>query len=549
MAYLSLYRKYRSRNFEEIVGQDHVTRTLVNALKTGRIAHAYLFAGPRGTGKTSTARVLAKALNCEAGDGPTATPCDQCRACESIRQGSSFDVIEIDAASHRLVDDIEELRETVQYAPGELRYKVYIIDEVHMLSTHAFNALLKTLEEPPETTVFALCTTEPHKLLPTILSRCQRYDFRRVGVDDLEALLGRVVKAEKLKVEPAAIALLARAADGSARDALSLLEQAVAYAPKSVTAEDVQTILGGIGVELLAEFAEIIARRDAEAAFRAVDRVAGEGKDIRQLVSELVRYFRDLLLAATTREAESLIALPPAALESLRRQAKEMPIPAIMRALNLLAEAERDLRYAMQQRLILEVALARLCVETAAPTAAAEQARPATPMAGKPAADRPAPGKSSSPAGRPAAPAAGKPATPTAGRASTRPSKPLAESPGEVTIEFVRERWPALMERLKADRQMPIVALLREADPASLEEGRLTITFAHEFHYSSMKAKRDWFQDYVSDAFGTPVKVVMELAEGADEGKGNDLPEPPPKRNAVHDVMSLFPNAKVVKDK
>ncbi len=290
MPYLSFYRKYRPRTFAEIVGQRHVTQTLANAVKAERIAHAYLFCGPRGTGKTSTARALAMALNCE--QGPTAEPCLKCESCQRISEGTALDVVEIDAASNRGIDEIRALREKVALAPTDARFKVYIVDEVHMLTGEAFNAFLKTLEEPPAHVVFVLATTEPHRVLPTILSRCQRFDFHRISVDDK------------------AVAMLAHAADGAVRDALTLLDQAAAYAEGEIGPEVITEILGGIDFDLVAEFADVFTRRDIGAALSLLDRVVAEGKDLRQLLMGMIGHYRNLLVLSVDRRAAEGLALP-----------------------------------------------------------------------------------------------------------------------------------------------------------------------------------------------------------------------------------------------
>ncbi|MGD0112717.1 MAG: DNA polymerase III subunit gamma/tau, partial [Armatimonadota bacterium] len=349
MPYLSLYRKYRPRNFAEIVGQRHVTQTLVNAIKAGRIAHAYLFCGPRGTGKTSTARVLAMALNCE--KGPTSEPDATCESCRRIIAGSALDVIEIDAASNRGIDEIRELRERVGLAAADARTKVYIIDEVHMLTGEAFNAFLKTLEEPPSHVVFVLATTEPHRVLPTILSRCQRFDFHRIGVRDIEAAIRSIGEKESVAIDDSAVAMLAHAADGSFRDSLTLLDQAIAYAEGPVTAEVVSEILGGIDIDLVMEFTDVLLRRDIGGALTLVDRVVGEGKDLRQLVDTLIGHYRNLLVLTVDRRGHEALALPEESTKRLAAQAKLLTTDEITATLDLLAELDRELRFTSQPRL------------------------------------------------------------------------------------------------------------------------------------------------------------------------------------------------------
>ncbi|HHW14881.1 MAG TPA: DNA polymerase III subunit gamma/tau, partial [Firmicutes bacterium] len=295
MTYVSLYRKWRPQTFSEVISQEHVTRTLQNALRMGRIAHAYLFAGPRGTGKTTVARLLAKALDCR--QGPTPEPCGQCDNCTQIRDGLSLNVIEIDGASNRGIEEIRDLREKVKLVPVQAPYKVYIIDEIHMLTPDAFNALLKTLEEPPAHVVFIFATTEPHKIPATILSRCQRFDFKRLTVPELSAHLSRIASAEGLELAPETVTLIARNADGGLRDALSLLDQCIAFAGKKIGAADVETLLGTVETEALLRFMDLVARRDLVGGLTYLSELMDEGKDLHRLARDLMGHLRNLLLA------------------------------------------------------------------------------------------------------------------------------------------------------------------------------------------------------------------------------------------------------------
>ncbi|MGV3721964.1 MAG: DNA polymerase III subunit gamma/tau, partial [Actinomycetota bacterium] len=294
MAYLSLYRKYRSQSFEEVSGQDHVIRTLQNAIRGDRVAHAYLFCGPRGTGKTSTARLLAKALNCD--NGPTPEPCGTCEACVQIAEGRFMDIKEIDAASNRGIDDIRDLRDTVAYAPTHGRHKVYVIDEAHQITGDAFNALLKTLEEPPPYVVFILATTEHHKIPATIVSRCQRFEFRRASMEDLRSRVAYVAEQEGATLDDGALELIAREANGGWRDALSVLEQVLSFCDGSITAKEVYAVLGTVEADSLHALSDCILSADGAEGFRLLEELISEGKDPRQLLRDLTQHFRSLML-------------------------------------------------------------------------------------------------------------------------------------------------------------------------------------------------------------------------------------------------------------
>lgn len=358
MAYIALYRKWRPQTFKDLVGQEHISRTLANAITSGHIGHAYLFAGPRGTGKTSTAKILAKALNCE--HGPTPEPCGQCEQCRKIADGSSMDVFEIDAASNRGIDEIRDLRETVKFAPVDGRYKVYIIDEVHMLTTEAFNALLKTLEEPPAHVVFILATTEAHKVPPTIQSRCQRYDFKRITVEEIESRLRYITAEMKMEAEDEALAMIAIQADGGMRDALSILDQCAALAEGKITAERVRQILGLVGHDWIYKMTKALAARNVQEALQILAQLLRDGKDLKQVLSELSLHLRSLMIfqAAGTVEAMDLYAEPQ---DVLQEQAKLFAPEVLPRMIARLHEAMTEMKWSPQPRITVEVALMELC--------------------------------------------------------------------------------------------------------------------------------------------------------------------------------------------
>jgi DNA polymerase-3 subunit gamma/tau len=359
MSYLVLARKWRPQRFSDVVGQKHVSLTLSNALKTGRLSHAYLFAGPRGVGKTSVARILAKALNCEK-KGPASEPCNKCEACRSITEGHCLDVLEIDGASNRGIDDVRQLRESVKYAPASVRTKVYIIDEVHMLTTDAFNALLKTLEEPPRHVCFMLATTEPLKVLPTILSRCQRFDFGRLTVDEMLANLRKIVAAEEIEVDDEGLRLLARKAEGSVRDSLTLLDQVAATGAGPFDAVAIQAILGLSGSGLYFELSDAVTAGDAPRALACLQRAYEEGLNLQEVAEELVHHFRNVLLMSLGEGLEEILEATPEETAQLSKQVRNIRPAEALRWLRIMLDAAARMRRSAHGRVHLEVALVEM---------------------------------------------------------------------------------------------------------------------------------------------------------------------------------------------
>lgn len=355
MSYVVLARKYRPQTFSELTGQEHVSRTLQNAIDTGRVAHAFLFTGARGVGKTSSARILAKALNCE--QGMTTEPCNACPICREITDGTSTDVFEIDGASNTGVDDVRDLRDNIKYLPSHSRYKIFIIDEVHMLSTSAFNALLKTLEEPPAHVKFIFATTEPHKVPVTILSRCQRFDFKRILLPKLIERLRFIAGEEGISISDAALAMIARKGDGSMRDSLSVFDQVLAFCGNSVSDEDVATMIGAVDRRLLADISGAVFAGDTQAVLAGIKRVDGVGYNMRQFCQELIDHFRNLLVIRSVKSPGEILDLAEAEFEELRRQGEGSSAQEIQRRLTLLLKAETEMAYATFPRLILEMAL------------------------------------------------------------------------------------------------------------------------------------------------------------------------------------------------
>lgn len=547
MAYQSLYRKYRSRDFTDLMGQRHVTQTLANAIGSGRVSHAYLFCGPRGTGKTSTARVLAKALNCI--NGPTAAPCDECPYCISIRQGNAIDVIEIDAASNRNIDDMRQLREQVNYPPVELRYKFYIVDEVHQLTRDAFNAFLKTLEEPPAHVIFVLCTTDPHQLPATILSRCQRFDFHRITQEDITQRLHWVVQQEGWTIEDEAVHLLARAANGGLRDALSLLDQAASYAGTDITAQHIRDILGGIDLDLLTQFTDTVLQKDAVGLFRLVDTIISDGKDVPQLVGELIQHWRNLL-RAQIGGPDALVEFTSEQRALMTGQARQTNQPALMRAITLLCEAENELRWNAQQRLLLELYSLRIMGEEPAPAAVAAHAPAAAPApAARPAERRfDTPPRSAEPAPRPTAPAprpaaaTPRPAEPAPRPAASTPrpaapvsapaAEPAAASPvGEWTLPRLKKSWPQFTDWMKRSPKLENLRtrIVEKCWPANLIGDRLTLNTASAFTRSQVVERpqiKQVLEQCLQSYFKASFVVSIEVQNGGDNAPA-PAPEPP----------------------
>jgi DNA polymerase-3 subunit gamma/tau len=358
--YDGLARKYRPQNFSELVGQEHVSRTLQNAIDSGRVAHAFLFTGARGVGKTSTARIMAKTLNCA--EGVTHEPCNVCPQCLEITAGNSTDVFEIDGASNNGVDDVRDLRDNIKYLPSHSRYRIIIIDEVHMLSTNAFNALLKTLEEPPEHVKFIFATTEPHKLPVTILSRCQRFDFKRVTLPKIIARLRFIAGEEKVTISDSSLALIARKGDGSMRDSLTAFDQVLAFCGDSVIDEDVATLLGTIDRRLLADISAAVFNGDTQGALAGIKQVDLVGYNMRQFCQELIEHFRNLLVIRSVKKPEEILELTAAELEELNNQSLHVTAQDIQRRLTLLIKAESEMAYASFPRLIVEMALLKATI-------------------------------------------------------------------------------------------------------------------------------------------------------------------------------------------
>jgi DNA polymerase III subunit gamma/tau len=541
------------------VGQEHVVRTLRNAVQQGKVHHAYLFVGSRGTGKTSMAKMLAACLNCE--HGPTVEPCGRCESCVAIANATSLDVIEMDAASNNSVDDIRELRESVQFAPVSGRSKVYILDEAHMLSSQAWNAFLKTLEEPPPHTIFVLATTEAQKVLPTVVDRCHRFDFARPTVEQIATVVRRVAAAESIEIAPDAVALLARHATGSFRDALGTLEQLVTYTGTTIATDDVLAVLGVADSDLLFEAFDAVAAGDARAAWLAAARLADTGRDIAQFLKDLEAHARDLLVVQTLGEVPNELRLTPDRDERLIEQARRVPGQSLVRLLDLLAEALRTVKDGADARTRLEAALVKAAAPQMDPAARALTARierleAALAGGGAPAPAGPmAPVERAAPAPERSAPAPERPAperTPpsppepaTAPRAEQTAEAPVAVA--EPTLDSVRSLWPAVLETLRADKGA-LAASLSEAQPVDVRGNQMIVAFDESDTFNRRVADspphRAAVEEALRDLAGRPLRVSYELR---DLGNGDDEP-PPSEDEIVNRFKRAFDAEEIVPD-
>jgi DNA polymerase III subunit gamma/tau len=494
MSYQVLARKWRPQTFEEVVGQEPITKTLQNALATGRVAHAFLFSGPRGVGKTSVARILAKALNCV--NGPTPHPCNTCQACQEITIGSSMDVLEIDGASNRGIDEVRDLREKIKYLPVDGKSKVYIIDEVHMLTTPAFNALLKTLEEPPAHAVFVLATTEPHKVPVTIMSRCQRYDFRRIPTILIQEHLSKLVEQEGWGLDAESLALIAREAEGGLRDAQGFLDQVVTFGGDNVSPSEVARILGVTDRRaLLAALAAII-NREGPALLELIDDLYNQGHDLKRFYQDLVQYARHLLLAGLHPEARRLAEVADSEWDELIRLSRRWPAVHLHNLLSVLLAGEEELKRAPQPRLALEVLLLRLLhLEPLTPVAEwlkrleflEERLKTAIPTAAATSPDASSPKEHQAPA-------------------APRPTLELA-SP---TPENLAETWQSFLAFLQKEEGGPLYAKLSRAHLTELNDHNLVITGDKTLNFNGARQKTR-VQDLVGAFFGPQYQLQVEV--------------------------------------
>jgi len=520
MSYLVLARKYRPQNFDELVGQTHITELLRKSIESGRIAHAFLFCGPRGIGKTSCARILAKSLNCQ--NGPTLKPCGACPACLEIANGNSFDVIEIDGASNRGIDEVRTLRENVKFAPSYGRFKIYIVDEVHMLTSDAFNALLKTLEEPPPHVKFIFATTEVHKVPGTILSRCQRFDFKRIQVEIIMANLQNICIKENLKANEEALFAIAKASQGSMRDALSILDQLSALSDEGIDASDVFSMLGMVEIEFLFDLTDALIARSCVKALDIFNQIIERGKDIKQLGKDLTEHFRHLMIVKVGGVSlNGLIDYPAGVKQRLAAQAEKITIAGILKAIELFIEAQETAKVMETLRMPLELAFAKLTYGGSTgiiqnPIAAANSAANVKPTV--------------------------VPAGPTAKVQAVIPSTSKVVIELE-SLEDIKSHWNALTHEVSR-RKMALATYLQEGTPCEFKAGRLVIGFTQEHTFArdclNSKENLKFIEEVFSEKLNASISINLKTVDNHESGAKQEEP-------VVRTALGMF-GGKVVKE-
>jgi len=528
MTYLVMARKYRPQTFEEVIGQTHVTKTLKHAIQANRISHAYLFAGPRGTGKTTVARILAKALNCK--EGPTPQPCNKCDSCREITIGRSIDVMEIDGASNNSVDDIRALRENIRYVPSLGKYKVYIIDEVHMLSDSAFNALLKTLEEPPVHAIFIFATTEPHKLPQTVLSRCQRFDFRRIPITDLVKTIQDLAEKENLQIEKEASYILARRADGSLRDVLSLLDQVIAYGIESesggeekipITTALISETLGLVDQERLFEITDAIEKKDAQKGMAILNQLIDSGIDLPEFVNSLLQHLRNILVAKVSGDSTVLFDLSDSYIQKYKEKSSAFSEEDILRMIKVVADLNQNLKRASDPRILLEMTLMKL-LKMESSVNLTEVLEKLDLLKGCGGGNANSSGVTESSISHP------QPEDTSTIKQSANiqdKNEPLLSTSVDqnsyvktepLSLEEIQKRWNDVLRGIKTSK-LSLWSLIKEGEVVGLEDDILTVEFHNGGGFHKKQAERkenlNLIQKALGDVFAQPFKLRFELNE------------------------------------
>jgi DNA polymerase III subunit gamma/tau len=516
MAYQALYRVFRPQSFQDVVGQEHITQTLQNALLQEKFSHAYLFSGPRGTGKTSAAKILAKAVNCER--APVAEPCNECQSCIGITDGSISDVLEIDAASNNGVDEIRDIRDKVKYAPSAVKYKVYIVDEVHMLSIGAFNALLKTLEEPPRHVIFLLATTEPHKIPLTIISRCQRFDFRRITAQSIVGRMRTIIEDQQVLVSDEALQVVARAADGGMRDALSLLDQVISFSEGEVSLEDVLTITGSVSHRFLTSIVAAINQQDIHSALKSLDQMMENGKDPIRFLEDLIFYYRDMLLFQTAPQLEEVMQRQ-AIDEEFESIARDINRDSIYEIIEILNKSQQEMKWTNHPRIFLEMALVKLC--QLGKTESIRHEGPEVNSLISRITQLESELKDLKTRGVAIAQQEGATAT-----AEKRPQKvvrngyktpvgrikEILKNATRPNLEVIKSRWGDMLEQLRKQNKVSHAALLTDSEPVAAAEQSFVLKFKYEIHCKMVAENnnnvRDNLENILYDITGKRFEMI-----------------------------------------